>query len=96
MTTLLLAVGGWTVLLSVLSAVVWKLTKRYFAIVGHSETRFALSENWGAGYTVIKWTGTCVKGHRLSQSAKGHWRCQTCQSELGKKNATARWGTKKQ
>lgn len=41
-------------------------------------------------------TGTCVKGHRLSQSAKGHWRCHTCQSELGKRNATARWGTKEQ
>lgn len=38
--------------------------------------------------------GKCSLGHRLSQSAKGHWRCATCQSEQGKRNATARWGSK--
>ena len=36
-------------------------------------------------------TATCDKGHRLSRSPKGHWRCAECQSEQGKKNATARW-----
>lgn len=38
--------------------------------------------------------GRCQKGHRLSKSPKGHWRCAECQSEQGKKNATARWGSK--
>src|SRR5690348_2327449 len=37
--------------------------------------------------------GVCVKGHRMSQSAKGHWRCAECQSEQGRKNANARWGS---
>lgn len=40
-------------------------------------------------------TGTCKHGHRLSQSPKGHWRCVTCQSEQGKKNTAARWGSQK-
>lgn len=39
-------------------------------------------------------TGVCAKGHRLSQSDKGHWRCQTCQSNQGKLNAAARWAGK--
>lgn len=36
-------------------------------------------------------TATCSKGHRLSQSSKGHWRCLPCQTEQGKKNAAMRW-----
>lgn len=37
-------------------------------------------------------TATCELGHRLSQSERGHWRCHTCFSALGKKNMRDRWG----
>lgn len=37
----------------------------------------------------------CEKGHRLSLSPRGHWRCEPCQSERGKANAAARWARQK-
>lgn len=40
-------------------------------------------------------TAQCSKGHRLSKSPKGHWRCAECQSVQGKINATARWAKQK-